>query len=71
MVLRRSTRVPLLTGEKLEMVRGLKPFLDNQAVDIIHPIWRSREGSRGLEKSADYAAHFRITWRCTTSGRWC
>ena len=37
MALRRSTRVPLLTGEKLEMVRGFKPFVDNQAVDIIHP----------------------------------
>src|SRR5204863_114915 len=37
MALRRSTRVPLLTGEKLEMLRGFKPFVDNQAVDIIHP----------------------------------
>jgi hypothetical protein len=36
MALRRSTRVPLLTGEKLEMVRRFKPFLDSQAVDIIH-----------------------------------
>ena len=37
MALKRSTRVPILTGEKLEMVRGFRPFLDNQAVDIVHP----------------------------------
>jgi len=37
MALKRSTRVPILTGEKLELVRGFKPFLDTQAVDIVHP----------------------------------
>jgi L-alanine-DL-glutamate epimerase-like enolase superfamily enzyme len=31
--LKRATRVPILTGEKLELVRGFRPFLDNQAVD--------------------------------------
>src|SRR5256885_5232777 len=36
MALKRSTRVPILTGEKLEMVRGFRPFLDNQAADIVH-----------------------------------
>ena len=35
--LRRSTRLTLFTGEKLELVRGFRPFLDNQAVDIVHP----------------------------------
>ena len=33
----RSTNLTLLTGEKLELVRGFRPFLDNQGVDIIHP----------------------------------
>jgi L-alanine-DL-glutamate epimerase-like enolase superfamily enzyme len=37
MALRRSTRIILLTGEKVELVRGFRPFLDNQAVDIVHP----------------------------------
>ena len=60
MALRRSTRVPLLTGEKLEMVRGFKPFVDNQAVDIIHPDLAFAGGITGTRKIADYAAQFRI-----------
>jgi L-alanine-DL-glutamate epimerase-like enolase superfamily enzyme len=59
MALRRSTRVPLLTGEKLEMVRGFKPFLDNQAVDFIHPDPAFAGGITGTRKIADYAAQFR------------
>ena len=59
MALRRSTRVPLLTGEKLEMVRGFKPFVDNQAVDIIHPDLAFAGGITGTRKIADYAANFR------------
>ena len=58
MALRRSTRVPLLTGEKLEMVRGFKPFVDNQAVDIIHPDLSFAGGFTGTKKIADYAATF-------------
>lgn len=59
MALRRSTRVPLLTGEKLELVRGFKPFVDNQAVDIIHPDLSFAGGFTGVRKIADYAAIFR------------
>lgn len=59
MALRRSTRVPLLTGEKLEMVRGFKPFVDNQAVDIVHPDLSFAGGLTGTKKIADYAALFR------------
>ena len=59
MALRRSTRVPLLTGEKLEMVRGFKPFLDSQAVDIIHPDLSFAGGFTGTRKIADYAYFFR------------
>ena len=70
MALRRSTRVPLLTGEKLEMVRGFKPFVDNQAVDYVHPDLSFAGGFTG-RKIADYAAHSARRWRCTTSGRWC
>ncbi len=54
--LRRQSRIPLLTGEKLEMVRGFKPFLDNQAVDIIHPDLAFAGGITGTKKIADYAA---------------
>ncbi len=56
MALRRGTRVPLLTGEKLELVRQFKPFLDNQAVDYIHPDLSFAGGFTGARKIADYAA---------------
>jgi L-alanine-DL-glutamate epimerase-like enolase superfamily enzyme len=56
MALRRSTRLTLMTGEKLEMVRGFRPFLDSQAVDIIHPDLAFAGGFTGVKKIADYAA---------------
>ena len=54
--LKRSSRVPLLTGEKLELLREFKPFLDAQAVDIIHPDVSFAGGITGCRKIADYAA---------------
>jgi len=56
MALKRSTHIPLLTGEKLELVRGFKPFLDTQAVDIVHPDLAFAGGLSGTRKIADYAA---------------
>ena len=56
MALKRSTRVPILTGEKLELVRGFRPFLDNQAADIVHPDLSFAGGLTGTKKIADYAA---------------
>lgn len=53
--LRRSTRLTLLTGEKLELVRGFRPFLDSQAVDIVHPDLAFAGGFTGVRKIADYA----------------
>jgi L-alanine-DL-glutamate epimerase-like enolase superfamily enzyme len=55
MALRRSTRIPLLTGEKLELVAGFKPFLDAQAADIVHPDLAFAGGFTGTKKIADYA----------------
>lgn len=55
MALRRSTRIPILTGEKLELVQGFKPFLDHQACDIIHPDLAFAGGFTGTRKIADYA----------------
>jgi len=54
--LKRSTRVPLLAGEKVEMVRGFRQFLDNQALDILHPDVAYSGGVTGCKKIADYAA---------------
>jgi L-alanine-DL-glutamate epimerase-like enolase superfamily enzyme len=53
--LKRSTRIPILAGEKLELVRGFKPFLDQQSADIIHPDLAFAGGITGTKKIADYA----------------
>ncbi|MEK7406342.1 MAG: mandelate racemase/muconate lactonizing enzyme family protein [Acidobacteriota bacterium] len=55
MSLKRSTRVPILTGEKLEMLSGFKPFLDHQAADIVHPDLAFAGGFTGTRRIADYA----------------
>jgi galactonate dehydratase len=54
--LRRSTRLTLLTGEKLETAREFRPFLDSLAVDIIHPDLSFAGGITGTRKIADCAA---------------
>ncbi len=54
--LKRATRVPLLTGEKLELLREFKPFLDAQAVDMVHPDVSFAGGITACRKIADYAA---------------
>jgi len=54
--LKRASRVPIMTGEKLERLRDFKPFLDAKAVDIIHPDISFAGGFTGCRKIADYAA---------------
>ncbi len=54
--LKRSTRVPLLAGEKVELVRGFRPYLDNQVLDMVHPDVAYSGGITGCRKIADYAA---------------
>ena len=49
-----------MTGEKLEMVKQFKPFIDSQTVDIIHPDISYAGGISGCRKIADYAALARI-----------
>jgi galactonate dehydratase len=58
--LKGATRVPILTGEKLELVRGFRPFLDNQLVDIVHPDLAFAGGITGGKRIAEYAALMRI-----------
>lgn len=57
--LKRSTRVPILTGEKLEMLDGFKAFLDHQAADIIHPDLAFCGGITGARRIANYAQRTR------------
>ena len=54
--LKRSTRVPLLAGEKVELVHGFRPYLDNQVLDMIHPDVSYSGGITGCRKIGDYAA---------------
>ncbi len=60
LALKRSTRLTILTGEKLEMVQGFKPFIDHQVADIIHPDLAFCGGFTGAKKIADYAALSRV-----------
>ena len=53
--LKRATRVPILAGEKLELVSGFKPYLDAGVADIIHPDLAFAGGITGGRKIADYA----------------
>ena len=54
--LKRSTRVPVLTGERLELTDGFRPYLDNQVVDVLHPDTACAGGISACRKIADYAA---------------
>ena len=58
--LKRSVRVPILTGEKLEMPRGFFPFLQNRAVDMIQPDLAFSGGLTGCRKIADLADLYNI-----------
>ena len=58
--LKRNCRVPLLTGEKLELPRGYLPFLQTQALDFIYPDLAFCGGLTGARKIADLAALYRI-----------
>ena len=58
--IKRATRTPILTGEKLELLKQFRPFIDNQVVDIIHPDVSYAGGITGCRKIADYAALNRI-----------
>ena len=60
MALRRVCRVPLLTGEKLEMPSGFAPFLQNQVVDFIYPDIAFCGGLSGIMKVATLAELYRI-----------
>ena len=49
--LKRSTRVPLFAGEKVELVEGFRPYLDNGVLDMIIRMWLTPAESRDAEKS--------------------
>jgi L-alanine-DL-glutamate epimerase-like enolase superfamily enzyme len=58
--LKRSTRVPVLTGERTQLVDGFRPFLDNQVVDMIHPDIAYSGGITACRDIARYASLTRV-----------
>ncbi len=60
MALRRATRLPIMTGENLELLDAALPFLQNQAVDILQPDLINSGGITGTRIIADMAARYRI-----------
>ncbi len=60
LALRRSTRLPILTGENIELPEHAMPFLQNQAVDYLQPDLINSGGITGTKMIADLAALYRI-----------
>jgi galactonate dehydratase len=59
LALRRSTRLPLMTGENIDLLDDAMPFLQHQAVDCLQPDLVNSGGITGVKKIADAAAHYR------------
>lgn len=64
LALRRTTRVPILTGENIELAEGALPFLQNQAVDSLQPDLINCGGITGGKRIADLASLYRIPISC-------
>ena len=60
MALRRATRLPLMTGENMELAEWALPFCQNQAVDIFQPDIINSGGITGTRMIADMAASYRM-----------
>jgi L-alanine-DL-glutamate epimerase-like enolase superfamily enzyme len=60
LALRRTTRIPIMTGENIEMPEGALPFILNQAVDCLQPDLINSGGISGVKRIADMAALYRI-----------
>lgn len=60
MALRRTTRIPIMTGENIELPENALPFFQNQAVDCFQPDLINAGGITGTRMIADLAALYRI-----------
>src|SRR5207245_1682919 len=61
LALRRSTRLPIMTGENLELAEQALPFLTSQAVDCLQPDIVNSGGITGTKLIADLAALYRTS----------
>ena len=59
MALRRQTRLPIMTGENIELADQALPFLQHQAVDCLQPDIVYSGGITGTKAIADLAALYR------------
>jgi galactonate dehydratase len=59
MALRRSTRLPIMTGENIQLAEHAMPFLQNQAVNCLQPDLVHSGGITGVKVIADLAALYR------------
>ncbi len=60
MALRRTTRLPIMTGENIELPEGALPFILHPAVDCLQPDLINSGGITGVKAIADMAGLFRI-----------
>ncbi len=60
LALRRATRLPIMTGENIELSEQARPFLQNQAVDCLQPDLVNSGGITGTRMIAELAALYRI-----------
>ncbi len=60
LALRRTTRLPLMTGENVALAEGALPFLQNQVVDCLQPDLINCGGITGAKRIADLAALYQI-----------
>ena len=58
--LRQQARVPILTGEKLELPKGFWPFLQHQVVDFVYPDIAFAGGITGVRKIAALSSMYRV-----------
>lgn len=59
LALRRTTRLPIMTGENIELAEQALPFLESQAVDCLQPDIVYSGGITGTKAIADLAALYR------------
>jgi galactonate dehydratase len=59
LALRKTTRLPILTGENIELAEGALPFLQSQAVDCLQPDIVNSGGITGTKAIADLASLYR------------
>ena len=60
LALRRTTRLPIMTGENIELPEQALPFLQHGAVDVLQPDLINAGGITGTKRIADLAALYRV-----------